>query len=168
MDLRRLRAGDWLAALSGLVLLVSLLLPWYERGPTACIAVVGVKCPEPRSFSAFEALTVIDWVLVAIALFALALWAATATQQAAAVPVATSSLLTLLALVALVLGVVRIVDLPDLGRDMSRDWGLLVSLAATAGLFCGAALATRDERQPAAARKEVELVTPPGPAGQTR
>ena len=29
MDLRRLRAGEWIAGVAGLVLLVALFLPWY-------------------------------------------------------------------------------------------------------------------------------------------
>ena len=32
MDLRRLRAGEWLAAAAGVALVVSLFLPWYEIG----------------------------------------------------------------------------------------------------------------------------------------
>jgi NO-binding membrane sensor protein with MHYT domain len=168
MDLRRLRAGDWIAALSGAVLLGSLLLPWYERGPIACIAVVGVNCPEPRSFSGFEALTVIDWVLVAVALFALALWVVTVTQGTAAVPVATGALLVLLAVVALVFVGVRLVDVPELGRNVERAAGVYLAFAATLGVVVGAAVAIRDERQPAMHAREVEAMRPPSPAEPTR
>src|SRR5688572_20013404 len=32
MDLRRLRAGEWIAAVSGAAVLASLFLPWYDDG----------------------------------------------------------------------------------------------------------------------------------------
>ena len=47
MDLRRLRVGEWLAAVSGLALLASLFLPWYG----------------PGSVTGWEALSAIDVLL---------------------------------------------------------------------------------------------------------
>ena len=38
MDLRRLRAGEWIAGVSGVVLLVSLFLPWYRGRDASRIA----------------------------------------------------------------------------------------------------------------------------------
>ena len=57
VDLRRLRAGEWLAAAGGVLLIVSLLLPWYEG--------------DSGDVTGFEALTVIDVLLAVIAVLAI-------------------------------------------------------------------------------------------------
>ena len=78
MDLRRLRAGEWLAGLSGLVLLVALFLPWYsdDAGPR----------------TGWESLGALDVVLAVVALSALAIPLVTALQRVPAVPLAHQSL----------------------------------------------------------------------------
>ena len=74
MDLRRLRAGEWLAAAGGVLLLVSLALPWYEA--------------DGGDVSGFEAFTVVDILLVLVAAVAIALAVLQATQTTQALPVA--------------------------------------------------------------------------------
>ena len=73
MGVERLRAGEWLAAAGGVVLLVSLFLPWY--------GLLGADV------SGFEALSVIDLLLVLLALLAIALAVLQATQDSPAMPV---------------------------------------------------------------------------------
>ena len=87
MDLRRLHVGEWIAALAGLVLLVSLFLPWYG---------------EPNT-TAWEALAVNDLLLAVFALFAVALLIVTAIQPAPAVPIFLDALVALAGMVASVL-----------------------------------------------------------------
>jgi hypothetical protein len=130
MDLRRLRVGEWVAGLSGVALFVALFLPWYEG--------------EPIRLTAWEALAVNDVILGAVAAAAVAMVAVTATQPVAAVPIAFQSLLALGGLVALVLVLVRVLWLPDLAE--TREWGLVVALAAATGIAGGALIAARDER----------------------
>ena len=62
MDLRRLRAGEWIVALSGVALLGSLFAPWYAGGRTG-----------------WEALAANDVILALIAGAAVALWLITAS-----------------------------------------------------------------------------------------
>ena len=101
MDLRRLRVGEWVLALSSAALLVSLFLPWYERGDT--------------TVSGWESFTIIDVLLAAVAIFALCAVVATATQPTTALSISFESLSVIFGLVASVLALVRVLDVPDFG-----------------------------------------------------
>ena len=81
MDLRRLRAGEWLAAAGGVALIVSLFLPW---DPPTIIAVL----------------------LAALALLALALAVLQATQDTPSKPVGAAVLSVVLGFVGVVLALV--------------------------------------------------------------
>jgi TRAP-type uncharacterized transport system fused permease subunit len=126
MDLRRLRAGEWIVALSGVALFVSLFLPWYDGSHTA-----------------WEALAVNDVILAVVAAAAIGVFVATASQGVPAVPIALEAVLTLLGAVATILVLVRVVWLPDIADE--REWGLWVGLAAAAGVTAGGWISVRDE-----------------------
>jgi hypothetical protein len=160
VDLRRLRAGEWIAGVSGAALVVALFLPWYGAKGTSATA------------TAWEALAVNDAILLLIALFAVALWAAAATQRTAAVPVALASLTALLGLVATILVVVRLVWEPVLGGGIvdgsggtTREVGIWLALAASFGIFLGAFRAMGDERTPGEVAPKIEPtpLSPPEP-----
>jgi hypothetical protein len=147
MDLRRLRAGEWTAAVAAVALLVSLFLPWYERDTAFCIAVVGVECPETDYVSGWEALSAIDLFLAAAALSAFALWLVTVTQRTVAVALALNVFVVIGAAVALVLVLVRVLDQPDLGRGYGLSWGIVAAALAAGALLGGSWRALRDERR---------------------
>jgi hypothetical protein len=164
MDLRRLRVGEGVLALSGAALLVSLFLPWYERGDT--------------TVSGWESCTVIDILLAAIAIFALVAVLAAATQPTTAVSISFESLSVLFGLLASVLALIRVLDVPDFGgAGWSTAVGAYVGLAGAVGIFAGALVAIRDERisppdrhtdmtgRPVPAPPEIEAVPPPRPEG---
>jgi len=130
MDLRRLRNGDWIALLSGVVLIVALFLPWYgARGETT---------------SGFGALTAIDVVLCICALLGIGQWLFTLQQPTPAVALAIAGIGAWTGLVAIVLTLVRIVDAPADGLGL--EYGAFVALAASLGLFTGHWRALGDER----------------------
>src|SRR5215210_7662921 len=128
MDLRRLGAGEWIAALAGVGLLVSLFLPWYTA---------------PR-LTAWEALALTDVLLAVVAAGALAVLLITAAQRVPAVPLAADGLLTSAGLVAVVLVLVRLLWLPAEAGD--RAAALWLGLAGALGIVVGGFLAMRDER----------------------
>src|SRR3954470_16042274 len=132
MDLRRLRAGEWILALSGALLLISLFLSWYER--------------DGDGLSGWEAFSVVDVVLAAVALCALAALVITATQDTPALSIAFESLTTLFGLVASVLVVIRVIDLPDLGAGYGMAVGAWLGLLGALGIAGGGLVAIRDER----------------------
>lgn len=127
MDLRRLRAGEWVVAASGALLLLALFLPWYSAGATA-----------------WQSFAVLDIVLALIAAAAVALLIITATQPVPAVPVALSALVTLGGLVASILVLIRVFDPP--GAAGGREWALWLGVAGSVGILGGGMVAIRDER----------------------
>jgi len=161
MDLRRLRVGEWVAGISGLVLLVALFLAWYGDGAD--------------SRTGWQSLGALDVVLASVALAALAIPFVTAVQRVAAVPLAHQSLTVLVGLVALVCVVFRVLNMPDWAAE--REWGLWVALAGTLGIVVGSLIAIRDERLthggrhtaltsvPVAAQREIETLRAPRSEG---
>lgn len=133
MDLRRLRAGEWAAALCGLALLVSLWLPWYSGSSS------GVS-----SLSGWESLAALDVLLALIAATAVALLIVTAGQSVPAVPIALSVLVTFAGMLGVILVLVRVLSLP--GTAEGRAWGLWLALASSVGIVAGGLVAMRDER----------------------
>jgi hypothetical protein len=160
MDLRRLRAGEWIAALSGVALLVSLFLPWYGDGPA-------------DEASGWQALAAVDIALALVAAFGVSLLVITASQRVPAVPIALSAIVMLVGLIGVLLALIRLANVPG-GFD-DRELGVWLGLLAAIGIVAGAALAMRDERlspdgrptdltgRPTPAPPEIERIPAPPP-----
>jgi hypothetical protein len=131
MDLRRLRAGEWIAALSGSALLLSLFLPWYGAG-------------SEDDASGWQALAAVDIALALVAASGVALLVVTASQRVPAVPIALAAIVTLVGLIGVVLVLIRLADVPA-GFD-GRELGVWLGLVAAIGITAGGAIAMRDER----------------------
>jgi hypothetical protein len=149
MDLRRLRAGEWIAAACGVGLLASLWLPWYS----------GEEAGAP-ALSAWAAFGALDVILALISAAAVALLIVTATQDVPAVPLALSVFVTFAGLLGVLLVLIRVLSLPD-GAE-GRDWALWLALAFTLGIVAGSLIAMRDER-PSPAPAEIETFPAPRP-----
>jgi len=170
VDPRRLRAGEWIAGLSGVALLVSLSLPWYRT----CDRDGGCD----GGLTGWQALTVNDVVLFAVALAAIGLLLVTVTQPTAAIPIAYDALLFLVSLLSGVIAIVRVLALPAVAEG--RGAGVWVALVGAIGITVGAAMAMRNERlsgpgpptdgtgRPAAPPAVEELPAPPSPPPQGR
>lgn len=162
MDLRRVRVGEWIAAVGGVVLLASLFLPWYEG-------------PGGSSVTGFEALAVIDVVLAIAALLGIGLLFLTASQPTPAVPLALNGLIALMGTIAAVLALIRVLALPDAAE--ARDIGVWLGLAGALGVGIGGWVAMRDERlsrpgrptdvsgRPVPEQREVEVLPEPDTRG---
>jgi hypothetical protein len=159
MDLRRLRAGEWLAATSGVALLVSLFLPWYQ--PILCVMpyAEALRNGGCDSLSGWESLTALDVLLAFVAASGVLLAIVTATQSVPAVPVALSALIALVGLVGVILVLIRVLDLPDWAVE--REWALWLGVAATVGIVAGAVLSMREEIRPGAPRVDIEPIPAP-------
>jgi lysylphosphatidylglycerol synthetase-like protein (DUF2156 family) len=121
VGLRRLRAGEWIAAAGGVALIVSLALPWYDA-PTETV-------------TGFEALTVIDVLLVLLALLALALAVLEATQDSPSKPVGAAVLTVVFGALGVLLVLFRLIDAPSAGLEVRAGaWvGLAAAIAVTVG-----------------------------------
>ena len=123
--MRRLRLAEWLAALAGVGLVVTLALDWY-----------GVRGRE-TGLSGFAAFDVIDLLLVLVAAIGIALALLQATRDRPALPVAAAVFTVTAGLLGTLLVLYRIVNEP--GPDEFLDvrapayLGLLAAAALTAG-----------------------------------
>jgi hypothetical protein len=148
MDLRRVRYGEWVAGVSGAVLLVSLFLDWYSGR-------------SGRSANGWESFTVTDVLLAAAALFGISLALGAATQRSPAVPQAVGALTVPVALAAAVAVVIQALSLP-VGAD-SREAGLYIGVVAVLGVLVGAWRSIGDQRFPRGAAPQVDVTPLPAP-----
>jgi hypothetical protein len=142
----RLGAGELIAGVSGVLLLISMLLPWYGRETDIAGAVV------TESWTAWQSLSVIAIVLFAIGMTAIAvpvgraLWASPERFR-------DDRLLIVLGLLGVVLVLFRLIDMPIAGIDLqegdsidhSRGAGVFLALLATAGIAYGGRRAARTD-----------------------
>ena len=134
MDLRRLRAGEWIAAAAGAVLLVSLFGPWYES--------------ERFDVNAWEAFSVFDVLLFVAGTIGVGVLVITASQRTAAVGIATQSLAFLVTAPIAAITLLRVLNTPgDLdAAGAGRATFAWVGLLAVLGVAVGCLVAMRDER----------------------
>jgi len=130
IEFRRLRPAELLALVAGVLLAVSLFLPWYEFA--------GVQ------HDAWNSLTVAELPAAGAALLALALVAATIMQRSPALPVALAVWTTTIGLVGVLAVVIRVIALP--GAASERCYGLWLALAGASGVLVAGWLSMRDER----------------------
>ncbi|MBA3299659.1 MAG: hypothetical protein H0U24_06200 [Thermoleophilaceae bacterium] len=174
MDLRRLRAGEWMAAVSGVALVVGLFLPWYE------VSVQDHGADATIRLSAWEAYSAVDILLLVLGVLAVGLLVVTAIQRTAAVGIAADAMLTIFAGIVAAVATIRVLNLP---RSLEPPAGLPIETGRTAiawlgllavyGVLAGAILAMRDERfsrdgeltdgtgVPVEAAPEIELLPAP-------
>ena len=144
MDLRRLRAGEWIVGAAGIALLVSLFLDWYG------------------SANAWQSFSVADIVLLVSALCGIALFLAVATQRSPAVGQGLSACTVPVALLAAVLVVIHALSVPS-GAAGGRAIGLWVGLVGAFGVLVGAWRSMGDQSFPRGAAPQIEVTPLPAP-----
>ncbi len=130
MNLRRLRAGELLALLGAILVIVALTRPWYENA--------GVTLSAWATFGPAVVLITIA------ALGALALVATTVTERSTAFPVAVGVWSVLLSLLGVIAAIVRVLERPDGATALCA--GAWLGLAGAILIFAGCWQAMRDER----------------------
>jgi hypothetical protein len=134
MDTSRLTTGDMVAGAGGVVLLISLFLPWY--GVSIDIANVSVS----ESATGWESLDFIDILLFLISIAAIGVVAARAAGQ---LPADVPGAVVLLGLggLAVLLVLYRIIDIPvgDVPDevDLSRKLGVFIALIGAVAIAYG-------------------------------
>jgi hypothetical protein len=167
--LRRLRAGEWLAAAGAAALAVVLFLDWFEeRLPARVTETAGRFVREGPGASGWSSL---GWLMVALlfVVIALAAWLVVATASDAPVsqPVMAAVLLSALAPLALVVLAIRVtIAQPGADDVMAVRPGAYLGLAALALVVAGAWRAIGDERT--GAPESAYAPPPPRPAPPER
>jgi hypothetical protein len=135
MDLSKLRTGELVAAIAGLVLIISLLfLNWYGVGGS-------VETPFGQGFFG----TLANLVILAAGLAAITLAVLTATSRTVDLPVATSALTAGLGIAAVVMVVGRILMQPGPNGIVDLKFGIFVALIGAIGVAWGGWQAMQDE-----------------------
>jgi hypothetical protein len=174
MDLSKLRRGELIAAVGGLILLVSLFfMNWYA---------VDVNVSTPfgdigggAEFGAWDGQgftgTIADLVILAAAVAAVGLAVVTATSRTVALPVAASALTAGLGIAAVVMVLLRMLFQPGDGEFIELRFGIWLALISSALVAYGGWEAMREEgtsfedaRDQLRARRVQAGGAPPAPA----
>lgn len=131
------RVAEILAGAFGVVLLVSLFLPWF-RTSTDCVQ---APCPS-ETMSAFAAFAVVDLVLLLVALGGVTLLVVELTQRTPALATASASIAAPLSFVAFALVLWRTISPPN---DGAEPLFAFLGLVATGGLTVAFLLSMRNE-----------------------
>jgi hypothetical protein len=139
--LSRLRAGEAIAGMGGVLLLVFMfVLKWYGLGARPSKGHAGV--PGATSWTGWQQLPVLRWLLLVTGICAIALAYLQVTRRAPALPVTFSLIATVLGAVSAVALVVRVlISPPSLAATGSLDrlsgayLGLFAALAIAYGGF---------------------------------
>ena len=129
MSLRRLRAGELLAAVGAACVIVSLFVPSYQS-PTG-------------SLDAWDTFGPGVALLIVAAIAALVLVLGSLAERSTAVPVAAAVWSVLFGLVAVIAAVVRVLERPDHATSLAA--GAWLALAGAVAILLGAWQTMRDE-----------------------
>jgi hypothetical protein len=148
VDLSRLRRGELIAAIGGLVLLFSLLfLNWYSIGASVTTPLgnfsVGASLGawDKQGFLG----TLANLVILAAALSAVGLAVLTAMSRAVALPVAASALTSSLGIAAVVLVFGRMIFQPLPNEFVDLEIGIFIALAGALAVAAGGWLSMDEE-----------------------
>ncbi len=131
--MQRLRPPDWLAGLSGLLLFMSLFMPWYT-------VVDG-------TVDGWRSLGLIDLWLLLTAGLAITLLVVTATRDSPALPLTFDVLTMWASLLAAIMVAYRLISVANDEFVTGRSWGIFAAALAVVGTFAGSWWAMRDQRQ---------------------
>jgi hypothetical protein len=156
----RLRTGELVAGAGGILLLVALWLPWYAVDlPLPVPAAVARHARSLPELTAWDAFAIVDVLLAAFALLALALALVTAVARGPAKPVALAVVTAGAAPIATLLVLVRLAFHPS-AHELLR-YGAWVGLVAVLLAGGGAWLALKDESTPGAVAPSIPPRPPP-------
>ncbi len=146
-SLKRLRAGELLALVGAVCVIVSLFLPWYES-PSGTLDAWSTFGPAVA-------------LLMIAAAGALALVLATLTERSTALPVFAGVWSVLLGLIAVLAALVRLLERPDHATALCS--GAWLAFAGAVAILLGAWQSIRDERTSLYEPATPPLRPPPGP-----
>jgi hypothetical protein len=136
MDLGKLRRGELIAAVGGVLLLIALfLVDWYSAGASVTLP-LGTTVKVNGNFGAWDGEGFFGFlanlIILAAALSAIALAVLTATSRTVALPVAASAITAALGIAAVVMVLLRMLFQPGPNDLIDLKFGILLALIASA------------------------------------
>jgi hypothetical protein len=147
MTLSKIRAGDLLAGLGGLALLVVTFVPWYHFLEGQEVGTRNIEVGHETQ-SAWESLTVLRFLLIVVALLGIVQLATTAYERTTAWPVAAQVFGGFLGVLASLWTVIRLIDPPGTNLFADLRWGAWAGLLSVVAVTAGAWWSMRDEVRP--------------------
>ncbi|MGZ5411949.1 MAG: hypothetical protein ACXWYV_05550 [Solirubrobacterales bacterium] len=151
MDVNRFSQGQLIAAVSAVLLLIFMFLPWFEipgveatlpEGLSEEIDLSGTPGIESESLNAWEGENPLDIFLLLTAIVALAGALLASSGGGGASPVPLPMATFLLGAVGALMVLYQVFDVPN---DLDRKIGLFLGLIAVAGIAVGGYLSMQDE-----------------------
>jgi hypothetical protein len=136
MDLGKLRRGEVIAAVGGILLLIALfLVDWYSAGASVTLP-LGATVKVQGNFGAWDGEGffgfIANLIILAAAIAAIALAVLTATSRTVALPVAASAITAALGIAAVVMVLLRMLFQPGPNDLIDLKGGIVLALVASA------------------------------------
>lgn len=144
-DPTRLRRGEWIAGVGGVLLLVSLFaFDWY--GFDAVFTRGLAALPLSGGASGWDAHTILRWFMLLTVAAGVALWVLTAVERTDAIPLSAAVIAVVVALITTFCLAWRVlVNEPGPNEVIDVKFGAYLGLLSSAAVLVGAWLSLRDE-----------------------
>jgi hypothetical protein len=143
MDFSRLRTGELIAGICGVLLLIDMFFSWYGIGGAAGSILSAANVDT--TVDAWKAFSFIDIVLFVAALAAIGAAVLAASGRSVALPVAASVIVTMLGIIVSLLVLYRIINQPGPNDIVDVKFGAYFGLLLCVGIAAGGFLAMADE-----------------------
>jgi hypothetical protein len=163
MDFSKLRTGELIAGVCGVLLLIVMFFSWYGIGGAAG-SILGAANID-TTVNAWKAFDFIDLVLFVTALVAIGAAVLAASGRSVALPVAASVVVTVLGIIVTLLVLYRIINQPGPNDVVDVKFGAYLGFLVCLGIAVGGFLAMADEgATPGGGGGTAAAAPPPQPA----
>jgi len=143
MDLGKLRTGELIAGIAGVLLLIVMFFAWYGVGGS--IGEFAEAAGVDTDVNAWQAFDFVDLLLFITAIVAIAAAALAASGRSVALPVAASVVVTILGILVTLLVLYRIVNQPGPNDVVDVKFGAYLGFLICLGIAAGGFMAMADE-----------------------
>lgn len=154
-----MRRAEPIAGLGGILLLVSLFLPWYSIDPNLALdgATLALQAGAfaAADFTAWQTFTVIDLLLALLAVLAILVPVISVTTSGPAKSIAIAVIASATGWLAILLVAFRLLDPPGANAAVDLRYGAWLALAGAILAWVGSWLSMRDESTPGAVAPDV-------------
>ncbi len=143
MDFGKLRTGELIAGISGVLLLIVMFFSWYGVG--GAIGEFASAAGVDTSVNAWKAFDFVDLVLFVTAAVAIGAALLAAAGRSVSLPVALSVVVTILGIIVALLVLYRIINQPGPNDVVDVKFGAYLGFLVCLGIAAGGFLAMADE-----------------------
>ena len=143
MDFSRLRTGELIAGICGVLLLIVMFFSWYGIGGAA--GSILSAADVDTTVNAWKAFDFIDLVLFVTAIVAIGAAVLAASGRSVALPVAASVVVTILGITVALLVLYRIINQPGPNDVVDVKFGAYLGFLVCVGIAVGGFMAMADE-----------------------